>query len=283
MKAPPALKKIDVENVFKSKNPGLYKLLPGFLFKLLRRIIHEDVINDFLQKNGNEKDADFAKKTLEYFNISVEPKGLENLPASGGCIIVANHPIGGLDAMALIVAVSRKRSDIKFLVNDILMNLENLQGIFVPVNKHGKNPSHFLKEIDKLYASEQVILIFPAGLVSRKRNRKIMDLEWKKSFITRARKYDKTIIPAFISGRNTNFFYNIGNIRKTFGIKTNIEMLFLPNETFYHRDTTITLIFGEPIRVSQINSQESDQILADKIRQQVYQMGQAGKPLHFQG
>jgi 1-acyl-sn-glycerol-3-phosphate acyltransferase len=283
MKVLEPLKKVDIEEVFKSKNSGLYKLLPGFVFVLLRKIIHENAINDFLYKNEDQQGVDFAKKIVDYFAINLVLKGIENIPDSGGCIIVSNHPIGSLDAMALVVAVSKRRKDIKFLVNDVLMNLENLRGIFVPVNKHGKTPSHTLREMETIYASDQAIMVFPAGLVSRKSNGKIRDLEWKKSFVSRAKKHHRPIVPVFISGRNSNFFYNLGNLRKWLGIKMNLEMLFLVNETFSHRNNTITLIFGEPIVASHITSQESDHIFAEKIRQHVYQMGSVGMPLSFHG
>ncbi len=276
-------KKIDIESVFRSKNPGMYRLLPGFVFSWLKRTIHEAEMNDFLSKNRDLRDVAFAQKILDYFGIAVEYQGLENIPRTGPVILVSNHPIGSVDALALITTVARRRTDIKFLVNDILMNLENLNGVFVPVNKHGKNPVVILREMETLYASDNLILIFPAGLVSRRKWGQVRDLEWKKSFVTKAKRTNRLIIPTYISGRNSGFFYNLGNFRKLLGIKANIEMLFLVNETFIQRNKTITLIFGEPIISARLSNRENDHILAEKIKQHVYRMGESGQPLPFVG
>jgi putative hemolysin len=273
--------KIDIEEVIKSKNAGLYRLMPRFLIQYLKRIIHEKEINEFLKDNGNKKDVVFAQSALDYLNIRVTAIGAGNIPLQGGCVIVSNHPIGSIDGMALIVEVARKRTDIHFLVNDILMNLENMQGVFVPVNKHGKNPQQSLREMESLYASNQVLMIFPAGLVSRKTGGRIQDLEWKKSFIRKAKQYNQLILPVYISGRNSDFFYRLGNVRKFFGIRANLEMLYLSDETFKQRDKTITLIFGEPILPSLLTEKESDIVWADRIRKHVYRMGELWKSLPF--
>jgi putative hemolysin len=282
MKDPVTVKTIDIEHVFKSKNPRLYRFLPGFIFRYLKRIIHQDEINQFLRDNCSYHDVDFAQRILEFFRITVKVEGLEHVPEKGGCILACNHPIGSVDAMALITTVASKRKDIKFLVNDILMNLENLRGVFMPVNKHGKNPQNSLREMESLYASDQVSMVFPAGLVSRKQDGLIRDLDWKKSFLTKARKYTRLIVPVYISGRNSDFFYNLGNFRKALGIQANIEMLFLANETFSQRDNTITLIFGEPIRPEMLSNKTNDHVWAGKIKRHVYTMGDAGKPLPFE-
>jgi 1-acyl-sn-glycerol-3-phosphate acyltransferase len=274
-------KLIDVEEVLKAKNPRLYAFLPRFLLSYLKRIIHQEEINVFLKKNKEKKDIDFAFSVLSFLNASVIPIGLDNLPQTGGCIIVSNHPIGSLDGMALISVVAKKRRDIKFLVNDILMNVTNMNGIFVPVNKHGKNTQQALREMESLYASGQVLMSFPAGLVSRKQNGKIEDLEWKKSFIRKAKQHEQAIIPVYISGRNSDFFYRLGKIRKFLGIKANIEMLYLADETFKQRDKTITLIFGEPIQTILLTDKEPDVVWAERIRQHVYRMGDSGKSLPF--
>ncbi len=137
--------------------------------------------------------------------------------------------------------------NIKFPVNDILMNLENLSGIFLPVNKHGGQAKDAIRQLEETYASDSQILYFPAGLCSRKRHGIIKDLVWHKSFITKAIQHKRDIVPAFFSGRNSNFFYNLSNLRKSLGIKANIEMLYLPDEMFRQKEKDISLVFGKPI------------------------------------
>jgi putative hemolysin len=274
-------KKIEIEQVFKAKNPKLYRFLPMFFINYLKRIIHEQEINSFLEANHNKKDVEFAQSVLSFLNIGITSEGLENIPEAGGCVIVSNHPIGSLDGMALISEVAKRRNDIRFLVNDILMNVENMRGVFVPVNKHGKNPQQTLRDMEALYASNQVLMIFPAGLVSRKQRGKIQDLEWKKSFIRKAKQYNQLILPVYISGRNSDFFYNLSNWRTFLGIRANVEMLYLVDETFKQRGKTITLIFGKPIQTALLSEKESDITWAERIKQHVYRMGEAGKPMPF--
>src|SRR5690606_37345423 len=125
----------------------------------------------------------------------------ENIPKTGGCILAANHPLGGLDGIAFMQAVGQVRPDMKFLVNDILLNIENFQPLFLPVNKHGSNARAALNMIDDAYASSEATLVFPAGLVSRKLPGGIADLDWKKRFIAKATKYKQDVIPVHIGGR----------------------------------------------------------------------------------
>jgi 1-acyl-sn-glycerol-3-phosphate acyltransferase len=224
----PGKKYIDIEEVIKSKNPGLLKWMPGFAIRYIKRIIHQDHINDFLARHGEKKSFDFIDECIKEFGVEVTWEGLEHIPDQGGCIIASNHPIGGLDGIALMQVVSHKRKDIKFIVNDILMNIKNLEDVFVGVNKHKKNTAQVLDLIDTYYAGTTAVIIFPAGLVSRKQEKGLIrDLEWKKSFITKAKKYERNIIPVHISGRNSNFFYNLARFRGKVGIKANVEMFYL--------------------------------------------------------
>src|ERR1051326_2580105 len=223
----PKKKSIDLEKIIREKNPRLIKLLPGFIFNYIRKVIHENEMNDFLAIHGEKKNFDFIRAVLNELHIQVHSIGEENIPATGGCIFAANHPLGGLDALSMMLAIEKKRSDIKFIVNDILTQLTNLEGLFTGVNKHGRTAVQTLAEIDQLYGSEKAVLIFPAGLVSRKQHSGIKDLEWKKSFITKAKKHQRNIIPVYIDARNSERFYNLSKWRKRFGIKANIEMFYL--------------------------------------------------------
>jgi putative hemolysin len=263
---------IDIDGVFQSKNPSLYRLMPGFILRYLKGVVHQDEINSFIERHGHKTTFDFVAAIIDEFGANVQTKGTENIPESGGCVFVSNHPLGGLDAMALVQVIGSVRKDIKFIVNDILLQLKNLNQIFTGVNKHGKNTQEVYSSLDALYSSGQGVLIFPAGLVSRKINGKIVDLEWKKSFITKARRYQLPVIPVYIEGRNSDFFYNLANWRKRSGIKANIEMLYLPDEMYRQKNKTITVIFGKPIPASAFEPTYSDHHWAQLVKEHVYSL-----------
>jgi 1-acyl-sn-glycerol-3-phosphate acyltransferase len=241
------IQKIDVENVLYSKNPSLRRRIPGFIINYLKRIVHQDDLNEFLGKWGHLKNAELIEAGLNHFKIKYKVFGKENIPASGRYIFVSNHPLGGLDGLVFIYELSKYFPDIKFPVNDILTNIENLSGIFLPVNKHGTQDKSAAKKIEEAYSSDCQILYFPAGLCSRKKKGVIEDLHWHKSFISKAIQHKRDIVPAYFSGRNSNFFYNLSNIRKLLGIKANVEMLYLADEMFKQKDKEIHLVFGKAI------------------------------------
>ena len=239
--------KIDVEKVLFSKNPGLRKVMPKFIVNYLKKIVHQDDLNFFLEKSGHLKDGELIEAGLKFLGINARIYGTENIPSEGRYIFVSNHPLGGLDGIVFIHELSKIYRDIKFPVNDILTNIENLSGIFLPVNKHGPQGKDAARRIDEAYASDSQILYFPAGLCSRKKRGVIKDLQWHKSFIVKAIQHSRDVIPAYFSGRNSNFFYNLSNFRKFIGVKANIEMLYLADEMFRQKDKEIRLVFGEKI------------------------------------
>lgn len=265
---------VDVEKIMRSKNPRLLKWMPGFLLRYVKRILHEDDVNEFMAAHGDLRDFDFIRKVMDEFHTTIVVKGIENIPATGGFILAANHPLGGFDGMALMQAVGEKRKDIRFLVNDILFSLGTMDNLFVPVNKHGSQ--HSLEKIEEAYQSENAVLIFPAGLVSRKIDGKIQDLEWKKSFMTKAIQYQKPVVPCFIDGQNSSFFYNLALWRRRLGIKANLEMFYLGDEMFKQRDKTITIIFDKPVPSTRFDKSHSARHWAGLMKKQVYAIG-AGK------
>ena len=282
------LKKIDVDEIFKSKNPSLYKILPSFIFSYLKRIVHQDEINDFLKRHENKYDFEFVNTIIDDFGIDEKIIGLGNIPASGGVVIAANHPLGALDFITMMNAIGTCRKDVKALVNDILLNLHNLKNLFAGVNKVGKTSAESLLEVENVFASENLSITFPAGLVSRKQfpngifgKSTVEDLEWKKAFITRAKKHKRNIIPVYIDGKNSNFFYNLALWRKCLGIKANIEMLYLVNEVYKQRGKTITVIFGKEIPFETFDKRFTDMQWAQKIKEHVYRMGKEKQSLKF--
>ena len=218
---------IDIRNVIAAKNPRLLRFLPGFLMRYVTRTIHEDDLNAAVIRYKDRFGHDFVDAAMEEFGAKATVSGGENIPKSGGVILTANHPLGGLDGIAFMDVVGKYRKDIRFFVNDLLMALKNFDPIFVPVNKHGKNSGDYTKKFEEVYASDDCLLLFPAGLVSRRQNNgKVEDLVWKKSFISKAIQYQKNIVPVYIDGSNSKFFYNLAYWRKKIGIKANIEMFY---------------------------------------------------------
>jgi putative hemolysin len=268
----PINKFIDVEKVISEKNPALIKFLPRFIINYIKKKLHEDFINQGIENYQESFEHDFNEATLNYMGANVTWSGLENIPKHGGVIIVANHPLGGLDGLALIKAVSNVRLDTRFLVNDILLKLTNFKRLFVGVNKVGKTAAEALKVIDSTYASDHVVLVFPAGLVSRKQNGVVKDLEWKKSFVSQAIKNKRKVVPVFIEGKNSNFFYNFSLWRKRLGIKANVEMFFLADEMVKQKSKTIHVHFGKAISYEVFNKQFSHIEWAQLVKEYVYFM-----------
>ncbi|MFN5629228.1 MAG: 1-acyl-sn-glycerol-3-phosphate acyltransferase [Bacteroidota bacterium] len=265
-------KLIDIEKLFNSKNPKLLKFLPRPILRYLKKIIHQDDVNQFINSCKGMDSFEFSEAVIKKFNIKIEVKGLENIPQTGGYIFCSNHPLGGMDAMAIASVMQPIRRDLKFIVNDLLLHLVNLKEIFVGVNKHGKTAAESLKSVDELFGSDNAIVIFPAGLVSRKQQGKIMDLEWKKTFITRAKKYKKDIVPIYIKGENTNFFYNLSKIRTSIGIKANLEMLYLVDEMYQQKDKTFLIVFGKPISIDNFTKDKTDAEWANHMKHKVYEL-----------
>lgn len=269
---PNGIKPIDIKALFNEKNPRLARLLPGFVYRFINRVIHIREINKILANYGTLSGIDFANAMVKHFNVSQQVIGLENVPRQGRFIFVANHPLGGFDAMLLIHNVYNTAGDVRFLVNDVLMKIPQLESIFVPINKHGGHSREVANIIHKTYSSDDQILIFPSGLASRKIKGKITDTEWKKHFIQKAVEYQRDVIPVHISGRNSNFFYRLANLRKCLGIKWNLEMFLLPSETFKHKYQKFTLTFGRPIPYKTFDKSKSQLQWANEVRKILYRL-----------
>ena len=269
---------IDIESVIRKKNPRLLKVLPGFLIRYIKRILHQDDINHFLRKHGHLMDLEFCKAIIEEFGAKLKVVGSEKINLNGRFIFAANHPLGGLDGIALMYVIGQHQPGLKFVVNDILATIANLKGLLIPVNKHGRNSAEMVNRMNELYESEMPVLIFPAGLVSRQQEHGIEDLEWKKSFITKARQYKRSVIPVHIEGQNSKRFYRVARWRKKLGIKANIEMFFLVDEMYRQKGKTITITFGEPIHCDTFENGESDNVWAHKLKKMVYQLSNSKNP-----
>ena len=263
---------IDIASVLKNKAPNTK--VPKFLVDYLRRIVHEKELNDFLQNAPGLKNLEFIEAALNYLNISISMEGRENLPKGGHYIFAGNHPLGGLDGISTGYLLGKEyNGKIRFFSNDILMNLEPLKELFIPVNKVGSQSKKHADEMQKLYNSDNHLITYPAGMCSRKVKGQITDLEWKKNFISKAVEYQRDVIPVYFEGRNSNFFYNLANLRKFFKIKLNIEMLYLVDELYKQKGKHFTLKVGKPIPWQTFDKSKSQIEWAEWVKEIVYKMG----------
>ena len=265
---------IDVEKLIASKNPKLLKRMPRAVVRYLKYILHQDEINAFIEDHKDIKNAAWCQAVVDYFDITIHVKHLERIPKEGKIVLAMNHPLGGMDAMILVSALKDHRKDLKFIVNDLLMNLDQMKEMFVGVNKvkKGKNKSDVREQIKDLFQSDQAVCIFPAGMVSRKKKGEIKDLVWKKTFVSYSKEFDRTIVPIYIDGRLSRFFYGLSNLRSALGIKTNIEMLYLANELFKQRDRHFEFVIGEPIHATALDPAIDDKEMAQVIKEKVYDL-----------
>lgn len=265
---------VNVDKVLRSKGKKVYPYIPRFLIRYLEKKIHQNTLNEALNRFHDQEGLEFLDRVLdEYFTADIEVRNKENIPRDGRYIVASNHPLGGLDGIALMHEIGKYRKDFKFIVNDILLELKNLHGLFVPVNKHGRNSSESVRILREVYESDDLVLIFPAGLVSRKQKGEIKDLDWKKSFISKSIQYKRDIVPVYIEGKNSDFFYNLALWRKRLRIKANIEMLYLPDEMFKQADKKITITFGKPIPYNTFTGSTTHYQWAQWVKEKIYDMG----------
>lgn len=265
-------KYIDIEKIFKEKNPAAYRWTPKFLINYIKRVVHEDDINRFENANHDKFEFDYLDAALKEVSAEITFSGLENVPKAGACIIASNHPLGGIDGMALLQIVGKVRKDSSFLVNDMLTRLVNFGKLFIPVNKVGATSGQNLRRIDEVYASDGVTMIFPAGLVSRKIDGKIQDLKWNRSFVKKAVQYQQPVVPVLVDGKLSPFFYRFSSFRKAIGIKANVEMMYLVNELYKLKNNSTHIVFGKPIPPTVFDKCKSHDEWAELMRQFVYEL-----------
>lgn len=266
---------IDVERVVASKSPRLARWTPQFVFDWLKRTIHQEDINQYIVRTRELRGIAFAADIVRKFEATYHVVGAENLLASKRFVVASNHPLGGLDGMALLAAVGEYYTDIKFPVNDLLLHIKNFSDVFVPVNKVGANSRSAAQQYEAAFASEAQVLMFPAGLCSRLQNGVVRDLEWKKSFVVKACETGRDVIPCHIDGANSGFFYRLAKVRKVLGVKFNIEMLYLPDEMYRQQGKTLTLTFGKPITPAEL-SERPPKEMAQLIKDKVYDLANNG-------
>jgi putative hemolysin len=264
--------RIDVDTVVKERSKN--KKVPRFLVNYLKKIAHQDEMNQFFIDHPDLTNLDFIEAALDMLGVKTVVKGRENFPPKDGrYIFVSNHPLGGLDGMATGLMVGREYDGmVKFFSNDLLTNLEPMREMFIPVNKLGSQTRQHAIMMDELYNSNYHLVTYPAGMCSRNVNGKIVDLEWKKNFIAKAVQYERDVIPIYFEGRNSTFFYNLAKLRKWLGIKFNIEMMFLADEMFKQRGKTFTITIGKKIPWQTFDKSKTQAEWAAWVKEMVYSM-----------
>lgn len=229
----------DIRAILKRSAPKAH--IPEFLIRYLERITHIGQMNAFLRKHTTERNYDFIRPVLdEELCCSASIDGTENIPTDGKPVIfVSNHPLGGLDGMIIAQMIHESRAgkrELKVIVNDLLMYMEPLAGLWAPVSKLGHFTKEQAEQQQQMWESATDVLTFPAGACSRLQRINhewvIQDLDWQKNFVQRAREYQRDVIPIYFEGKNSRFFYALAYIRKKLHIKLNIEMLYLVDEMY---------------------------------------------------
>jgi len=241
------VKVIDIQKEFRNSNSGFLKSLPGYIVNGIEKFIRQDEMNAVINDNRNKTGVPFLNDILKDWNVTMKIRGEENIPASGRFVFAANHPVGGIDALTFLSMIYKFFPEIITPSNELLNRIPNLRPLLLGVNVFGKNTRETAEKLNDLFESDTQIMIFPSGEVSRRKKGVISDPIWQKSFITKAVQYKRDIIPVHISGRNSNLFYTVANLRKFLGIKMYIETVFLPGEMMKQKNSTVTLTIGKVI------------------------------------
>lgn len=267
---------IDIDEILRSKAGPKAKRIPRFIVAWLKRRLHQDQVNDFLRIIGDKEGVPWLKGCLDFLDTKLEVKGLENLPSDADgrrFTFVSNHPLGGQDGVALgYVLGTHYDGRIKYLVNDLLMFLPGLAPLCIPINKTGKQSRQFPAMVEAGFSGDDHILMFPAGLCSRRRHGVIRDLPWNKTFITKSVQHQRDVVPIYFSGRNSNKFYTIANLCKMLGLKFNLAMLYLVDELFKNQHKTFEVHIGRPIPWQTFDRSRTATQWAAYVQDIVYQM-----------
>ena len=268
-------KTINIDEILKGKMGTKAKFVPGFLVEWLKRIAHQDQINAFIWDNRDKIGVDWLEAVAKYLDMTLDVVGKENLPdPNDGRLytFVSNHPLGGADGIALGAIIGRHYdSRFRYLVNDLLMNLPGLAPLCIPINKTGSQSRNFPAMVKAGFESGNHILMFPAGLCSRKRNGVISDIPWTKTFISKSVEYQRDVVPIHFGGQNSNFFYRLANFSDRC-LPFNLAMLFLADEMYKNVHKTFQVKIGKPIPWQTFDKSKSPMEWAQFVRDRVYSL-----------
>ena len=269
-------KTIDLDKVLADKMGARAKYVPGLLKSWLKKIIHQDEVNDFLWESRDKTGVEWLDACVKYLDMTLVVEGRENLPSKDDgrlYTFVSNHPLGGIDGVALGSIIGRHYDgNFRYLVNDLLMNLPGLAPLCIPINKTGRQSRNFPAMVDAGFKSDHHMLMFQAGLCSRMTNGVIRDIPWKKTFISKSVEAQRDVVPIHFSGQNSNFFYKLANFCKKAGIKFNIAMLFLVDEMYKNVHGKFTVTIGKPIPWQTFDKSKSPAAWAQWVQDKVYEL-----------
>lgn len=268
-------KTINIDEILKGKMGTKAKFVPGLLVEWLKRIAHQNQINAFIWDNRDKIGVDWLEAVAKYLDMTLDVVGKENLPdPNDGRLytFVSNHPLGGADGIALGAIIGRHYdSRFRYLVNDLLMNLPGLAPLCIPINKTGSQSRNFPAMVKAGFESGNHILMFPAGLCSRKRNGVISDIPWTKTFISKSVEYQRDVVPIHFGGQNSNFFYRLANFSDRC-LPFNLAMLFLADEMYKNVHKTFMVKIGKPIPWQTFDKSKTPMEWAQFVREQVYNL-----------
>lgn len=266
--------KIDLSGIIRTRLGKRGWMIPGFLLRFLEKTICQDRLNELLEKTFPNRGSRFSDALLKEMKISVDVEGLDRLPDGEAFEFACNHPLGGLDGIALVGTLGAKYGDenLRVLVNDLLLNVEPLKDVFLPVNKFGAQGRDAARAINTAFSEGKQILMFPAGLVSRIHpDGEIRDLKWQKAFVSKALEFGRRIVPVRFEGLNSMRFYRTARWRKRLGLKFNIEQILLPSELCRAEGKSFRIIFGEPVDPARMRREGFPPArIAEKIREKIY-------------
>ncbi|MBF1596440.1 MULTISPECIES: glycerol acyltransferase [Prevotella] len=269
-------KTIDIDKILRDKMGAKAKFVPSFAVNWLKRILHEDEVNQFLWDSRGLSGTEWLTECVRYLDMTLQIEGLENLPDKDDgklYTFVSNHPLGGQDGVALGSIIGKHYDGrFRYLVNDLLLNLPGLKPVSIGINKTGKQSRDFPRMVEAGFKSDNHILMFPAGLNSRKINGKIHDLEWKKTFIAKSVEYQRDVVPIFFGGRNSDRFYRIARFSDKYVKKVNIAMLFLVDEMYRNVGKTFRVAIGKPIPWQTFDKSRTSMEWAKYVEDMVYEL-----------
>lgn len=266
-------KTIDIDVILKEKMGPKAKFVPGVLVNWLKRIVHQDQVNAFLWESRDKTGVDWLEECVRYLDMTLEIEGKENLPdPNDGRLytFVSNHPLGGEDGVALGAIIGRHyNGKFRYLVNDLLMNLPGLAPVCIPINKTGVQSRNFPAMVKAGFESENHMLMFPAGLCSRKLKGEIKDIPWTKTFISKSVEYHRDVVPIHFSGQNSDFFYRLANFSDKC-LPFNLAMMFLVDEMYKNVHKTFRVVIGKPIPWQTFDKSRNPIEWAQYVREKVY-------------
>ena len=269
-------KTIDINEILKGKMGKKAKYVPYPVVAWLKKIAHQDEVNRFLWDSRELTGTPWLEECVRYLDMTLEFEGEENLPPKDDgklYTFVSNHPLGGVDGVALGSIIGKKYdSRFRYLVNDLLMNLPGLAPLCIPINKTGSQSRNFPAMVEKGFQSDNHMLMFPAGLCSRKQNGQILDLPWKKTFLTKSIEYQRDIVPIHFSGQNSDFFYRLANFSDKYIKKVNVAMLFLVDEMYKNVHKTFKVSFGKPIPWQTFDKSKTPMEWVNYVYDKVYEL-----------